>query len=279
MEFDTETCRKLDPVFVTTGLEVLKVLIEADNCKVIQDNAAKIGACLKSYLYHEDPKVIQTVTEFLELMLKKYPVKSNQVSSFYTTIWSLISEGIKILAETPQILPFAFGHLAVLKLMNEHSPEEGEKFCTPVFNLFSRMLKEHIAQTHEKLKQSQQQQQRQQQQQSYPHKSSQSQIQMLNQAALSNTLHVQSIGLCIDFLCSRVHDASIRKPLLTSLSHIIDKSNEINVTVMKKIVQELKSLLLKTGNEKQQLSSKEKIYFLAKLSSLEQVSFNFNTKY
>jgi hypothetical protein len=80
--------------------------------------------------------------------------------------------------------------------------------------------------------------------------------------------------LLLDILFLTNNEESSRRQFLTTITQMIDKSNEINPLIMDSILDKIFALIL--GEKKYfLLNQKEKIFFILKLSSFEHVIFYF----
>jgi hypothetical protein len=97
---------------------------------------------------------------------------------------------------------------------------------------------------------------------------------MLSQASVSNDSYQSSISLLLEILFLNNNEESSRRQFLTTITQMIDKSNEINPSIMNSILDKIFALIL--GDKKYFLiNQKEKIFFILKLSSFEHVIIHF----
>lgn len=251
------------------GLEMMKVLLDSKVNFPIMENPVTFFNSLLPYFQHiQSNSILQSMSDFLKSLFTRFKLseENEKLLEFYNLLKKNLNENIskaETISEQEQPLVNIYGYLFTLKTIIDVFPEGTSHFSHTIFKVFSKFVKEHIQSTHTKVKQIQQQNQKQPQP-----KQTQSQTQLVSQASSSNDLHLNSILVLLELLCSKENDPGIRKGFLTTITQMIDKTNEINSQIMQKVLQEVQKWILSFGSV-HKLNTKEKIFFTSKLTAFE----------
>lgn len=251
------------------GLEMMKVLLDSKVNFPIMENPTTFFNSLTPYFQHiQATSILTSISDFIKSLFHRFPLteENEKLTEFYNLLKKQINENIakaEAVTEIEQTPANIYGYLFLLKTIVDSYPEGTSFYSHTIFKVFSKFVKEHITSTHTKVKQIQQQNQKAPQP-----KQNQSQPQLASQASTSNDLHLNSILILLELLCSIHNDFGIRKGFLTTITQMIDKTNEINSQIMQKVLHEVQKWILSNGSV-HKLNTKEKIFFTSKLTAFE----------
>lgn len=249
--------QNLNIKLVIMVLKLLEVFLKYRKEDFIPE-ATKVYEGISKYFKINDTVLIQALISFVECIFKVFPLTKtekppNELRSLYTDLLRLSAKGFEF--EIQQ----QYGHIALLQLVCHHFPNYSSKFTDAVLKVLIKMLNDHVNYS-KQLKNSND-------------RSGTSRKSHLNNSSKNNTQYVEAILICIDFLSFGGHENTKLKHFFHTVASIIDKNNDINPSIVEKVLTNLRIWLLTENvdptRRRIELGDNQKAFFISSLSTLE----------